>query len=483
MRGICIYLCGCGSLPTPPNSHRYNSIILTKRSSFAVASPDPSPPAVVEREATKLVLSWPPILFCGAQPESMEDFRYILEGVELCENRHNLPPSEDQISAAVYEEICSGVGMLGATVENLNPSCWYQWRVSVEYAGIRFISEEMHVSTTEAVPITPHVMFISSFRSPSAHLIGRTPKLERKVKITWPAPAFVGPSHVSFIIQMHEIYVNIEDREAELKSLMLPKLLKKAQLHHYPTSLKAKQSKQEKEKSLQHEVQDIAVTDITSSHWTTVYTGLDVKAVMPAPRIGALQWNLRLRARNAAGWADDWLTYSINYDTHPELFPVGARVKMHWYNRVPPPTPGLSRLNTQPGRNRPATTSRLLVTADSISVNSWGFHSTSADVSESNDMLEMPSLRSNGSESLIIHKAQKPFSLGDNDRPSTTERSSFVLVPSSSPKSDGGGRKSFNRAAVLPPSGIESFPTVTGGSLTRPKSTPPKTVLRRMQSV
>jgi hypothetical protein len=447
---------------------------------------DPSPPVVVERSATKLVLTWPPLSFCGAKPESTEAFRYVLEGVELCENRHNLPPSEEQISGAVYEEICSGVGMLGATVENLNPSCWYQWRVSIEFAGIRFTSEEMHVSTTEAVPFTPHIMFISSFRTPSSKVIARVPKLERKVKITWPAADFVGPSHVSYIVQVHEIYVEIADREAEMKSLMLPKILAKAQLYHYPTSLQSKQSKQKKEKCIQHDVQDISITDITSSHWTTVYSGLEPKAIIHAPRIGALQWNLRLRARNAAGWADDWLTYSINFDTHPELFPVGARVNMHWYSRMPPPTPGLSRLYTQPGRSRPATTSRLLLTADNASMNSWGFLSMSADGSDINEMLEMPSFDSNGTESLVVHRPQAPLSL-PNSRPNTAERSSsspYARVLSSSPKPEtptSGSRNSFNKPP-LPASGTESFPTVTGGALTRQKAAQ-KNIIRRIQSL
>jgi hypothetical protein len=339
----------------------------------------------------------------------------------------------------------------------------------------------MHVSTTEAVPFTPHNMFISSFRAPSSRMIARVPKLERKVKITWPASSFVGPSHVFYVIQIHEIYVDIMDREAELKSIILPKLLANAQLHHYPTSLRSKQSKQKKEMSIQHEVQGISITDITSSHWTTVYSGLETKAIMHAPRIGALQWNIRLRARNAAGWADDWLTYSINYDTHPELFPVGARVSMHWYSRMPPPTPGLSRLHTQPGRSRPTTTSRLLLKADSASINSWGFLSLSAEESCTNDVLEMPSIDSDGSESLVIHRAQTPLSLPTN-RPNTTT-AERARIPGSSPESmspASSSRNSFNKPA-LSASGIDAFPALTGGSLTRPKSAP--RALRRVQSV
>ena len=70
--------------------------------------------------------------------------------------------------------------------------------------------------------------------------------------------------------------------------------------------------------------------DILSYHnWKIVYNNGDTKCYVEKPPIGVMEWIVRVRARNAAGWSEFSDTLVVNARTMPSFFPVLGLLSVH----------------------------------------------------------------------------------------------------------------------------------------------------------
>lgn len=297
-----------------------------KRMQFCWITP-PRPPVLVKRGSRELGLEWNPLSACGVHigtDDQEGTLQYALEGAQGEQFHRGVAPTKLLPSPGTdFKLICRGNNILSTTVENLDASYWYYWRVVYEYAGARFESPPVAINTVGGVPLVPKTPIIETVKFPGPMLEKRT-SVEYKVKISWPPAEYVGASIEKYMLQLHEVSVSLSEME---KESMAPGV----------DSPKSKMFRQYHKIAIDENIdRSIQTKDIKSSRWMTVYCDIGNTFSTKAPPLGTLQWNFRLRAKNCYGWSEDWVYFYINAKSHPFLFPAGKNFDPRRYMRIAP---------------------------------------------------------------------------------------------------------------------------------------------------
>ena len=300
----------------------------------------PSPPVLTKRGSKELSLEWKPLKGSGIYVGKNSNeglLRYVLEGAEGEQFHRGVPPATLQPGpSADFKVIAHGTDLVSTTVEDLAASTWYYWRVVYEYAGSRFESPPVAINTSAGVPLNPDVPMIETEKFPGPMLEKRV-SVEYKVKLSWPEGRYVGATIEKYMLQLHEVYMTLNEFEMES---MAPGV----------NSPKSKMYRQYHKIAIDENIgSTLRSKNIESSRWKTVYCDIGTQFSIKAPPLGTLQWNFRLRAMNCHGWSDDWVYFYINHRSHPIIFPAGKEIDRRLYADIAPaekePTP---TLQTQP---------------------------------------------------------------------------------------------------------------------------------------
>jgi hypothetical protein len=298
---------------------------------------------------------------------------YTLHGAEGDEHHRGIPARSVDASSLDFKKVFSSDSAVNATIEDLKSSYWYHWRVVYEYSGAHFVSESVAIPTAGGVPLAPLPPVVWTAKAPGPMLEKRS-GVELKVQMKWPEVPYVGPSVEKYMLQLHEVFVDLTEDQLEPfapdfgspKSKILAAITR-SQQRHSPglrgAHKVADESELTKSEALRKIKRQMKEDNVQSSRWTTIYCDAAPEFTLKAPKVGTLQWNFRLRARNCNGWSDDWCYFFINHASHPEIFPAGEVMERSWYVSTPvAPRSSPPRLMTQPGRRRQAEGSRSRLT-------------------------------------------------------------------------------------------------------------------------
>lgn len=337
----------------------------------------PAPPVLEERQSTSLKLSWPKLKSCGLNFELNGKVTYTIHGAEGDEHHRGVPAKCVDASSLEFKKVFSSDSAVCAIIEDLKSSYWYHWRVVYEYAGAHFVSESLAIPTAGGVPLAPLPPVIWTMKAPGPMLEKRS-GVELKVKMKWPEASYVGPSIEKYMLQLHEVFVDLTEDQLEPfapdfgspKSKILA-AISRSQQRRSPGSRGghkvADESELTKSQALNKIKQQMQEDKVQSSRWTTIYCDGAPELILRAPKVGTLQWNFRLRARNCNGWSNDWCYFFINHASHPEIFPAGEVMERSWYVSTPvAPRSSAPRLMTQPGRQRQASRAQSRITENAF---------------------------------------------------------------------------------------------------------------------
>lgn len=260
-------------------------------------------PILVDRQSDSLTLQWQPVSFCGAPPTSTNHYsvHYVLEAAEGQEWRSGMSSrfvSDLSIISAAREEgveanpngepyrlMCCGPCLTRVQVTDLKPATWFHWRLAIEYSGVRVVSDPRPYPTTRAVP--------SVVSKPRVHVIPGGQRLmsnnglsEPKIHLTWVPPASNGS-----IIEKYHVQVKETEKKAKPKTIA---------------------TRSQRGEGV-----------LVQSKWQTVYCNRHHEVILDAPRAEVVvEWQIRVRAKNADGWSRFSSVRVINKHTHPSLFPA-----------------------------------------------------------------------------------------------------------------------------------------------------------------
>jgi len=320
-----------------------------RRSEFCWLS-DPQQPRLVLQEASMCQLSFEGIRFCGFTPPRMPEdaIEYVLEMSEGCEYKEGGLGSRfiTDLSVNNFRPVYRS-HVAGAIVEvgDLRPSMWYHARLAIEYMDHRVVSEALPFFTLRDVPLPPPMPRI--YVTPSVSQIDPAKEQEPIVLLTWTAPRSNGSEIIKYQVQFQET-VMAQGGPVPLSAFTTIGGAgdEQEQIPPYSPAF----SKSNKPKLIQMEAADgknkkkkgveairgvvtlppfsppkpqYAVTgSCARSKWAVIYTNLEHKLKLKAPRRGVIEWKFRIRACNAQGWSDFSSILSIHNRSHPVLFPL-----------------------------------------------------------------------------------------------------------------------------------------------------------------
>ena len=188
--------------------------------------------------------------------------------------------------------MCRGPNVTQAQVNDLKPSTWYYWRVSIEYAlgNARVQSTSKIVPTLRSVPSVPS--------KPRVHVLPGTKSFiakdafpDSKIMVTWLPSACNGSLIEKYQLQLREIeYAASSPGSAKSRPTSTQDLMKTL---HFNRSI---------------------------CKWHSVYSNLKNETILQAPRPGVMEWGFRVRSKNVDGWSDFSTVRTINKYSHPSLF-------------------------------------------------------------------------------------------------------------------------------------------------------------------
>ena len=234
--------------------------------------------------------------YCGINPGNLlNSINYMLELAEGQPYRSSTSSRfVSELSAENYQMMCRGPNVTQAQVNDLKPSTWYYWRVSIEYAGgnTRVQSCSKIVPTLRSVPSVPS--------KPRVHILPGTKSFtaqdslpDSRVMVTWLPSACNGSTIERYQLQLREIEYAAATPSPGTTRLRPATTQDIMRTLHFNRSV---------------------------SKWHSVYANLKSETVLQAPRPGVMEWGFRVRAKNADGWSDFSTVRTINKYSHPSLF-------------------------------------------------------------------------------------------------------------------------------------------------------------------
>lgn len=251
---------------------------------FGWITPPLSPrPVLVGSNAVKL--RWEALKPYGEyNTDLFRDAEYILEGAQAIEYRPGVVSKfRTDLAGNDYKVVARGIGLTEALVTNLKTAYWYNWRLTIQFAGVRYTSGCRPVATTQgtAPPPAPPTMVVKINRTPG---LFKHDNETTTLKFVWRDQPYVLPAVKKYQLQMEERC--------------------KAHMGNGGKPVGGNGS-------------------CACKPWRTVYSDVHRYFKSKPASFGPVEWRIRLRSWNACGWSQFSQPLIINYRTHTELFPAG----------------------------------------------------------------------------------------------------------------------------------------------------------------
>lgn len=277
---------------------------------------DPLPPILENRTDTSISISIRPVDFCGVDVSVVEDeVEYVLEG---CQGRPWTPGLASKFVSDIanpeYKLIARGKYLRKVTVNDLRPSHWYHFRVSIHYAGTCVTSESRPFATLTSRPSKP--------KQPSVFLVvngndmfQHKNRVDPQIRLSWGAPVSNGAEIKKYHVQVREF---VEETLSEAMSSI---------------AMKEDSNIFDGTETIEKDSDDVLVNEdgirLVAGKWETKYCNLLNQVVLPQPSAAARAWSCRMRALNGHGWSEFSDPMILDFVSHPKLFkstqPVSPR--------------------------------------------------------------------------------------------------------------------------------------------------------------
>jgi hypothetical protein len=220
------------------------------------------------------------------------------------------------IASPEYKLVARGPRLQDIVVNDLKPSQWYHFRVSVQYAGTWVTSESKPFATLFARPSKPKQPSVYLILNGNDMFLGRN-RVDPQIRLCWGPPNTNGQEINKYHVQVREFTEEGTDRPSTAMSFSVGNEESSSiDIFDVTGELELK------EEDMANMMIDDDGNRLVGSKWRTKYCNLLNEAVLQQPSRTCKAWSCRLRALNSQGWSDFSDPLVLNHFSHPTLFKI-----------------------------------------------------------------------------------------------------------------------------------------------------------------